>query len=176
MFKRFTGRARKVLQLANQEAQRFNHKYIGLEHVLMALVKEGSGIAALALTEVGLNLRLIRSEVEKLAPYGPETIIMGKLPQTPQLESAILRSKSLARKMKDRSVDTEHLLLTIIEDTEGITATVLNSLQVEKQRVINAVKALMDARENDEITVKPIMVQNDCKWPEIHGWENGLAA
>ena len=83
MYERFTDRARKVMQLANQEAQRFNHEYVGTEHVLLGLVKEGSGVAANVLKNLDVDLRKIRVEVEKIVQSGPDMVTMGKLPQTP---------------------------------------------------------------------------------------------
>ena len=83
MYERFTDRARKVMQLANQEAQRFNHEYIGTEHILLGLVKEGSGVAANVLKNLDVDLRKIRLEVEKIVQSGPDMVTMGKLPQTP---------------------------------------------------------------------------------------------
>ena len=79
MFERFTDRARKVMALANQEAQRFNHEYIGTEHILLGLVKEGSGVGANVLKNLDVDLRKVRLEVEKLVKSGPETVTMGKL-------------------------------------------------------------------------------------------------
>ena len=84
MYERFTDRARKVMQLANQEAQRFNHEYIGTEHILLGLVKEGSGVAANVLKNLDVDLRKIRLEVEKIVQSGPDMVTMGKLPQTPR--------------------------------------------------------------------------------------------
>ena len=88
MYERFTDRARKVMQLANQEAQRFNHEYIGTEHILLGLVKEGSGVAANVLKNLEVDLRKIRLEVEKLVQSGPEMVTVGKLPQTPRAKKA----------------------------------------------------------------------------------------
>ena len=81
MYERFTDRARKVMQLANQEAQRFNHEYVGTEHVLLGLVKEGSGVAANVLKNLDVDLRKIRVEVEKIVQAGPDMVTMGKLPR-----------------------------------------------------------------------------------------------
>lgn len=81
MYERFTDRARKVMQLANQEAQRFNHEYIGTEHILLGLVKEGSGVAANVLKNLDIDLRKIRLEVEKIVQSGPDMVTMGKLPK-----------------------------------------------------------------------------------------------
>jgi len=79
MYERFTDRARKVMQLANQEAQRFNHEYVGTEHVLLGLIKEGSGVAANVLKNLDVDLRKIRNEVEKIVQAGPDMVTMGKL-------------------------------------------------------------------------------------------------
>src|SRR5216110_2953628 len=86
MYERFTDRARKVMQLANQEAQRFNHEYIGTEHILLGLVKEGSGVAANVLKNLDIDLRKIRMEVEKIVQPGAggDQVVMGRLPHTPR--------------------------------------------------------------------------------------------
>ena len=89
MYERFTDRARKVMQLANQEAQRFNHEYIGTEHILLGLVKEGSGVAANVLKNLEVDLRKIRLEVEKIVQSGPDMVTMGKLPQTPRAKKVV---------------------------------------------------------------------------------------
>src|SRR6058998_3473172 len=89
MYERFTDRARKVMQLANQEAQRFNHEYIGTEHILLGLVKEGSGVAANVLKNLDIDLRRSRREVEKIVQAGPDMVTMGKLPQTPRAKKVI---------------------------------------------------------------------------------------
>src|ERR671924_592295 len=100
MYERFTDRARKVMQLANQEAQRFNHEYIGTEHILLGLVKEGSGVAANVLKNLDVDLRKIRVEVEKIVQSGPDMVTMGKLPQTPPLDSFGRDLTDLARQGK----------------------------------------------------------------------------
>ena len=89
MYERFTDRARKVMQLANQEAQRFNHEYIGTEHILLGLVKEGGGKAANVFKNLDVDLRTIRLQAEKLVQSGPDMVTMGKLPQTPRAKKAI---------------------------------------------------------------------------------------
>ena len=84
MFNKFTERARKVILLAKQEAKRFNHDYIGTEHVLLGLLREGEGVAAAVLQSLGMNLNNIRLEVEKLVQIGPATVVTGDLPFTPK--------------------------------------------------------------------------------------------
>src|SRR5207245_4113825 len=99
MYERFTDRARKVMQLANQEAQRFNHEYIGTEHILLGLVKEGTGVAANVLKNLDIDLRKIRMEVEKIVQAGPDMVTMGKLPQTPRAKKVIEYSIEEARNL-----------------------------------------------------------------------------
>src|SRR6266446_4588290 len=118
MYERFTDRARKVMQLANQEAQRFNHEYIGTEHILLGLVKEGSGVAANVLKNLDIDLRKIRLEVEKIVLAGPDVVTMGRLPQTPR-----------AKRILDHNyVGTEHLLLGLLREQEGVAAQALMNL------------------------------------------------
>jgi hypothetical protein len=119
MYERFTDRARKVMQLANQEAQRFNHEYIGTEHILLGLVKEGSGVAANVLKNLDVDLRKIRLEVEKLVQSGPEMVTMGKLPQTPRAKKVIEYSMEEARNLNHNYVGTEHILLGLLREQEG---------------------------------------------------------
>src|SRR6266481_364322 len=128
MYERFTDRARKVMQLANQEAQRFNHEYIGTEHILLGLVKEGSGVAANVLKNLDVDLRKIRLEVEKLVQSGPEMVTMGKLPQTPRAKKVIEYSMEEARNLNHNYVGTEHILLGLLREQEGVAAKVLRSL------------------------------------------------
>src|SRR5947208_9119644 len=110
MYERFTDRARKVMQLANQEAQRFNHEYTGTEHVLLGLVKEGSGVAANVLKNLDIDLRKIRLEVEKIVQSGPDMVTKGKMPLTPSVKRVIEYSIEEARSLNHDYVGTEHLL------------------------------------------------------------------
>src|SRR5437588_2026103 len=119
MYERFTDRARKVMQLANQEAQRFNHEYIGTEHILLGLVKEGSGVAANVLKNLDIDLRRICLEVEKIVQAGPDMVTMGKLPQTPRAKKVIEYSIEEARNLNHNYVGTEHLLLGLLREQEG---------------------------------------------------------
>src|SRR6201995_5567852 len=111
MYERFTDRARKVMQLANQEAQRFNHEHIGTEHILLGLVKEGSGVAANVLKNLDADLRKIRQEVEKIVQTSPEVPTHGKLAQTPRAKKVIEYAMEEARSLNHNYVGTEHLLL-----------------------------------------------------------------
>ena len=119
MFERFTDRARKVMALANQEAQRFNHEYIGTEHLLLGLVKQGlaagSGVGANVLIKLNVDLRKVRLEVEKLVKEGPDMVAMGKLPQTPRAKKVIEYAIEESRKRKHGFVGTEYLLLGLLQ-------------------------------------------------------------
>src|SRR5271167_1244632 len=99
MYERFTDRARKVMQLANQEAQRFNHEYIGTEHILLGLVKEGSGVAANVLRNLDIDLVKIRREVEKIVRPGPTADAPGKLPWTPRAKKVVEYAIQEAREL-----------------------------------------------------------------------------
>jgi len=151
MFERFTDRARKVMALANQEAQRFNHEYIGTEHILLGLVKEGSGVGANVLKNLDVDLRKVRLEVEKLVKSGPDMVTMGKLPQTPRAKKVIEYAIEEARSLNHNYVGTEHLLLGLLREQEGVAAQVLMNLGLKleevREEVLNLLGAGMDAPE-----------------------------
>src|SRR5262245_30908915 len=154
MYERFTDRARKVMQLANQEAQRFNHEYIGTEHVLLGLVKEGSGVAANVLKNLDIDLRKIRLEVEKLVQSSPEVGTPGKLPQTPRAKKVIEYSIEEARNLSHNYVGTEHLLLGLLREQEGVAAQVLMNLGLRledvREEVLNLLGHNMETDESSE--------------------------
>src|ERR1700760_4624422 len=152
MYERFTDRARKVMQLANQEAQRFNHEYIGTEHVLLGLIKEGSGVAANVLKNLDVDLRKIRLEVEKIVQSGPDMVTMGKLPQTPRAKKVIEYSIEEARNLNHNYVGTEHLLLGLLREQEGVAAQVLMNLGLKLEEVREEVLNLLGAGVESEGT------------------------
>ncbi len=145
MFERFTDRARKVMALANQEAQRFNHEYIGTEHILLGLVKEGSGVGANVLKNLGVDLRKVRLEVEKLVKSGPDMVTMGKLPQTPRAKKVIEFAIEEARNLNHNYVGTEHLLLGLLREHDGVAAQVLMNLGLKLEEVREEVLNLLGA-------------------------------
>ncbi len=152
MFERFTDRARKVMALANQEAQRFNHEYIGTEHILLGLVKEGSGVGANVLKNLEVDLRKVRLEVEKLVKSGPETVTMGKLPQTPRAKKVIEYAIEEARNLNHNYVGTEHLLLGLLREQDGVAAQVLMNLNLRLEDVREEVLNLLGATDDgDEV-------------------------
>jgi len=152
MFERFTDRARKVMALANQEAQRFNHEYIGTEHILLGLVKEGSGVGANVLKNLDVDLRKVRLEVEKLVKSGPDMVTMGKLPQTPRAKKVIEYAIEEARSLNHNYIGTEHLLLGLLREHEGVAAQVLMNLGLKLEEVRDEVLNLLGAGVNPEET------------------------
>ena len=145
MYERFTDRARKVMQLANQEAQRFNHEYIGTEHILLGLVKEGSGVAANVLKNLEVDLRKIRLEVERIVQPGAggDQVVMGRLPHTPRAKKVIEYSIEEARNLNHNYVGTEHLLLGLLREQEGVAAQVLMNLGLKLEDVREEVLNLL---------------------------------
>src|SRR5213595_1648542 len=150
MFERFTDRARKVMALANQEAQRFNHEYIGTEHILLGLVKEGSGVGANVLKNLDIDLRKVRLEVEKLVKSGPDMVTMGKLPQTPRAKKVIEYAIEEARNLNHNYVGTEHLLLGLLREHDGVAAQVLMNLGLKLEEVREEVLNLLGAGVESE--------------------------
>jgi len=138
---RFTDRARKVMALANQEAQRFNHEQIGTEHILLGLIKEGSGVVAAVLKNLDVDIKTLGPKVEKLLKRGPDIVTMGKLPLTPRAKKVIEYAIEEARLFNHNYVGTEHILLGMLRQGEGIAAQVLISLDLKledvRQEVLN---------------------------------------
>jgi hypothetical protein len=142
MYERFTDRARKVMYLANQEAQRFNHEYVGTEHILLGLLKLGEGIAAHALKNLDIDLRKVRLEVEKIVQ--PGMVFWGKLPKTPRAKNVIDYAVEEAKQLNHYYVSTEHLLLGLMREEEGVAFQVLWNLEVNTRDLKREVLALME--------------------------------
>ncbi|MFQ5987920.1 MAG: ATP-dependent Clp protease ATP-binding subunit, partial [Dehalococcoidia bacterium] len=133
-FEKFTERARKVLTLAQEEAQRFNHNYIGTEHILLGLVREGEGVAAKVLANLGVELNKVRSAVEFIIGRGERTI-RGEIGLTPRAKRVIELAVDEARRLNHNYIGTEHLLLGLLREGEGVAAGVLESLGVSLEKV-----------------------------------------
>ena len=170
MYERFDDRLRKVMALANQEAQRFNQKYIGTEHVLIGLAKEGTGIGANVIKNLNIDLLKVRLEVEKRIKSGPEMVTMGKLPQTPRTKKAIEYAIEDARAVFNHNyVGTEHLLLGLLREQDGVAAQVLRSLGVEYERACDEIRSLLNERwplyplkeTSDEFDARPLVLLLD---------------
>jgi ATP-dependent Clp protease ATP-binding subunit ClpA len=169
MYERFTDRARKVMQLANQEAQRFNHEYVGTEHILLGLVKEGSGVAASVLKSLDVDLRKIRLEVEKIVQAGPDMVTTGKLSKTPRAEKVIEYSIQEARTLNHNYVGTEHLLLGLLHEQEGVAAQVLMNLGLELKAVREEVLTVLGA--NSDVSNPP---RPSADSPTVHDLSSPL--
>jgi ATP-dependent Clp protease ATP-binding subunit ClpC len=174
MFERFTDRARKVMALANQEAQRFNHEYIGTEHILLGLVKEGSGVGAQVLKNLDVDIKKLRLEIEKLVKSGPDMVTMGKLPQTPRAKKVIEFAIEEARSLNHNYVGTEHILLGLLRETEGIAAQVMMNLGLKLEDVRQEVLNLLGAGAEDNTGTFPPMGMKMN--PPANGMGNAAAA
>ncbi|MBK8978525.1 MAG: ATP-dependent Clp protease ATP-binding subunit [Planctomycetes bacterium] len=148
MFDRFTDRAKKVMSFARQEAQKFNHEYIGTEHILLGLVQEGSGVAANVLKNMNIDLEKVRHEVEKIVKTGPSMVTMGQLPFTPRAKKVLELSMEEASQLSHNYIGTEHLLLGLIKENEGIAAQVLMNLGVKLEEVREEVLEFLGASDN----------------------------
>jgi len=175
MFERFTDRARKVMALANQEAQRFNHEYIGTEHILLGLVKEGSGVGANVLKNLDVDLRKVRLEVEKLVKSGPDMVTMGKLPQTPRAKKVIEYAIEEARNLNHNYVGTEHLLLGLLREHDGVAAQVLMNLSLKLEEVREEVLNLLGAGvETEEPAQEKQGTKGKSKTPALDSFGRDL--
>jgi ATP-dependent Clp protease ATP-binding subunit ClpC len=133
-FDRFSQRARQVLALAHEEAQRFNHNYIGTEHLLLGLVREGEGVAAKVLGNLGVDVAKVRNAVEFIIGRGDRGPV-GEIGLTPRARRVIELATDEARRLGHRYIGTEHLLLGLVREGEGIAAGVLQSLGVNLEKV-----------------------------------------
>lgn len=143
MFNRFTERARRVILLAKEEAKRFNHDYIGTEHLLLGLIREGEGVAAAVLMSLGLDPTKIRMEVEKLVQPGSSSSVSGDIPFTPKAKKAIELSMEEARQLGHNYIGTEHLLLGLIKEGEGVASEVLLNLGLDTGKVRDEVMQIL---------------------------------
>ena len=143
MFNRFTERARKVILLAKEEAKRFNHDYIGTEHILLGLIREGEGVAAVVLQKMGLSLQQIRLEIEKIVKPGTSTAVLGDIPFTPKAKKAIELSGEEARALGHNYIGTEHILLGLIKEGEGVASQVLLNLGLDLDKVRQEIADLL---------------------------------
>ncbi|MBU1855978.1 MAG: Clp protease, partial [Verrucomicrobia bacterium] len=130
----FTPRAQQVIQLARKEAERFNHPYIGTEHLLLSLIALGEGVAVSVLEKMGVDLDILRIEVEKAVGQGPETQTIGALPMTPRAKKVLALAKVEAQALNHGYVGTEHILLGLLREEEGVAARVLKNLNVDIER------------------------------------------
>jgi len=143
MYERFSDQARKVMQLASLEAQRFNHGHIGTEHILLGLVKEGTGVAAHVLNNLDVNPRTICLEVEKIVGTGPDLATTGPLPQTSRAKKVIEYAIEEARSFNHNDVDSVHLLVGLLREPDGVAGRVLRNLGLKLEDVREEMLALL---------------------------------
>ncbi len=144
MMNNFTPRAQQVLALARKEADRFNHNYVGTEHLLLGLIKLGQGVAVNVLQKMGLDLETVRMEVEKQVGSGPETKMVGNIPYTPRVKKVLALASKEAKALQHSYVGTEHILLGLLREGEGVAARVLKSLEVDIERTRNEILKELD--------------------------------
>src|SRR5437667_1126456 len=135
----FTPRAQQVLALARKEADRFNHNYVGTEHLLLGLIKLGQGVAVNVLQKMGMDLERVRKEVEKQVGCGPETKIVGNVPYTPRVKKVLALAGKEAKALNHSYVGTEHILLGLLREGDGVAARVLKSLELDIERTRNEI-------------------------------------
>src|SRR5947209_7934644 len=140
----FTPRAQQVLQLARKEADRFNHNYVGTEHLLLGLIKLGQGVAVNVLQKMGLDLETVRMEVEKQVGSGPETKLVGNVPYTPRVKKVLALAGKEAKALNHSYVGTEHILLGLLREGEGVADRVLKSLELDIERTRNEILKELD--------------------------------
>ena len=140
----FTPRAQQVLALARKEADRFNHNYVGTEHLLLGLIKLGQGVAVNVLQKMGLDLETVRMEVEKQIGSGPETKMIGNIPYTPRVKKVLALSQKEAKQLNHNYVGTEHILLGLLREGEGAAARILKALDVDIERCRNEILKELD--------------------------------
>jgi ATP-dependent Clp protease ATP-binding subunit ClpC len=144
MMSDFTPHGQQVLALARQEAERFNHNYVGTEHLLLGLIKLGQGAAVNVLQRMGLDLEGVRLEVEKHVGPHPETKMVGNIPYTPRVKKVLVLAGKEAKALHHSYVGTEHILLGLLGEGEGVAARVLKSLEVDPVRTRNEILKELD--------------------------------
>src|SRR5829696_5993967 len=140
----FTPRAQQVLALARKEADRFNHNFVGTEHLLLGLIKLGQGVAVNVLQKLGLDLETVRMEVEKQVGTGPDTKMAGNIPYTPRVKKVLALASKEAKALNHSYVGTEHLLLGLLREGEGVAAQVLRNLDVNLEKARNEILKELD--------------------------------
>jgi ATP-dependent Clp protease ATP-binding subunit ClpC len=171
----FTPRAQQVLQLARKEADRFNHGYVGTEHLLLGLIALGQGVAVNVLQRMGVDLETVRLEVEKAVGVGPETKTVGNVPFTPRVKKVLALAGSEARNLNHSYVGTEHILLGLLREGEGVAARVLKNLNVDLEKTRVEIMKELDPNYDpeDESSGEPIepggegMPSADSKTPAL---------
>src|ERR1700751_1025468 len=173
----FTPRAQQVLALARKEAERFNHNYVGTEHLLLGLIKLGQGVAVTVLQNMGLDLKTVRMEVEQHVGSHPETKMIGNIPYTPRVKKVLALAAREAKALNHSYVGTEHILLGLLREGEGVAARVLKSLEVDPIRTRNEILKELDpnfAPPESEAESPPEGDKRDVKTPGLRAFGRDL--
>jgi ATP-dependent Clp protease ATP-binding subunit ClpA len=149
MFERFSGRARRVIDLAQEEARTLNHNYVGTEHILLGLIHEGGGVAAEALESLGISLDAVRQQVEEIIGHG-EQAPSGHIPVTPRAKKVLELSLREALALGHHYIGTEHILLGLIREGDGVAAQVLVNMSADLNRVRQRVIQLVHEYQEGE--------------------------
>ena len=147
----FTPRAQQVLALSRKEADRFHHNYVGTEHLLLGLINLGQGVAVNVLQKMGLDLLTVRTAVEKQVGSGPESKPSGNIPYTPRVKKVLALAGKEAKALNHSYVGTEHILLGLLREGEGVAARVLKSLDVDIERCRNEILAELDPNFSGDV-------------------------
>jgi len=176
----FTPRAQQVLALARKEADRFNHNFVGTEHLLLGLIKLGQGVAVNVLQKMGLDLETVRMEVEKQVGSGPDQKVMGNIPYTPRVKKVLALAQREAKALNHTYVGTEHILLGLLREGDGVAARVLKSLDIDielcRQEILRELDPNFAAPEEGEQAEKPAAGEKkgDLKTPALKAFGRDL--
>src|ERR1700745_2757102 len=176
----FTPRAQQVLALARKEADRFNHNSVGTDHLLLGLIKLGQGVAVNVLQKLGLDLETVRIEVEKQVGSGPDTKLVGNVPYTPRVKKVLALAGKEAKALNHSYVGTEHILLGLLREGEGVAARVLKSLEIDIERTRNEILKELDPNftppegEAEEGTGTATGGKKDVKTPALRAFGRDL--
>ena len=178
----FTPRAQQVLALARKEADRFNHNFVGTEHLLLGLIKLGQGVAVNVLQKIGLDLETVRMEVEKLVGTGPDQKMIGNIPYTPRVKKVLSLAAKEAKALNHTYVGTEHILLGLLREGDGVAARVLKNMDVDieqtRQEILKELDPNFNAQEeaptSEGPTEKPSEKKGDVKTPALKAFGRDL--
>ncbi len=163
----FTPRAQQVLALARKEADRFNHNFVGTEHLLLGLIKLGQGVAVNVLQKMGLDLETVRMEVEKQVGTGPDQKMIGNIPYTPRVKKVLALAAKEAKALNHTYVGTEHILLGLLREGDGVAARVLKNLDVDieqtRQEILKELDPNFNAQEESAVPEQPEKAPSEKK-------------
>jgi ATP-dependent Clp protease ATP-binding subunit ClpC len=171
---RFTPRAQQALALARKEADRFHHNYVGPEHLLLGLINLGQGVATSVLQKAGLDLETVRNAVEKQVGTGPAAKPTGNIPYTPHVKQILALAQQEAQALNHSYVGTEHLLLGLLREDEGVAARVLKDLNVDPARCGIEILRELDPNFSGDATprlpAQPQTAQSKFPWRKLSQW------